>query len=93
MRQSWFLLTLVLLSPLQATEPRFSGNAGLSPATTQASADLRFSLAAALHSALSVPSVSVDGRFELAANLAAPKAIAGTCGGVDALFSNGFEGP
>ena len=93
MRQSWFLLVLVLTTPLQAAEPRFSGSAGLSVATTQASADQRFSLTAALHSAPRVASVSVDGRFALVANLAAPKAIAGTCGGVDALFINGFEGP
>ena len=88
MRQPWVLLALVQISPLQAAEPRFSGNADLSAATTQASADQRFSLAAALHSAPRVASVSGDGRFALVADLAAPKATAGTCGGLDALFGN-----
>jgi hypothetical protein len=93
MRRSWFLLALLLITPLQAAEPRFSGNAGLTAATTQASADQRFLLIAALRGAPQVASESVDGRFALVAAMAAPTAIAGTCGDSDALFSNGFEGP
>ena len=93
MWRSWFLLALLLITPLQAAEPRFSGKAGLSAASTQASADQRFSLIAALHSAPRPASASVDGRFALIAHMAAPKAIAGTCGDLDAIFSNGFEGP
>ncbi|MDZ4814164.1 MAG: hypothetical protein SGI99_16380 [Pseudomonadota bacterium] len=93
MRQSWFLLTLVLITPSQAAEPRFSGSADLSAATTQASADQRFSLTAALNGAPRMASMSLDGRFALVADLAAPKATTGTCGGLDPLFGNGFEGP
>ncbi len=93
MRRSWFLLALLLITPLQAAETRFSGNAGLSAASTQTGADQRFSLIATLHSKPRVASASVDDRFALIADMAAPKAIAGTCGGSDALFSNGFEGP
>lgn len=93
MRHSWVLLALVLTTPLQADEPRFDGSADLSAAAAQSSADQRFSLTAALHRAPPVARVSVDGRFALVADLAAPNAAAGICGGLDAVFSNGFEGP
>ena len=93
MRQSWSLLTFVLITPLQAAVPRFSGDAELRASNTQVSTDQHYSLAASLHRAPHVAKVSLDGRFALIANLAAPKSIAGTCGGLDALFSNGFEGP
>ncbi len=75
-----------------AVEPRFSGSAGLDkPATSNASANGRYSISADLRPATAV--VQSTSRYSLNAKLQPDaKSIATACGPVgDSIFKNGFE--
>lgn len=95
MRQIGFLLALILTIPWPANakasdagRARYGGGATLTAATSQASSDRRFTLAAALKPA---ELASANGRFTLHAALRPDaKAINLVCGS-DELFRNGFE--
>lgn len=83
---------LLAAASFSSAADRFSGQGGLSPSSTQTSANQRFSVSAALKAAPMIAKISANGRFSVTADLAAPKSALASCGPLtDDIFKNGFE--
>ncbi|MBL0163020.1 MAG: hypothetical protein IPP82_05080 [Xanthomonadales bacterium] len=92
MNRSFILgLLLLLFAAHGHAADRYSGAAALAPLTTVTSDDTRFALTAAMKPAVALPKTSADERYSVLAALAAPKALATSCGAGDIIFKNGFD--